>query len=218
MPLADITGVQASVEMLMRAAIFGVVFGMAVCCGAARAADELVDNPVYKSWASCKEGTRVMYKIESIASGATGNGTKHVVEKVVKLEAVEAERVVISMTMRIVGQKDPVTQPMNIAVPAKVEKGKAHFFPGVGDFKITNLREGKDRMEVEGKATEVKMQECDIETSSNGTSVKTHVKLWTAANVPGGVVKSVMFNALGKNEVVNTTILTTLVESDEPAK
>jgi hypothetical protein len=206
----------------MRMRVCGAIFATTVMMGAeiSRAAgtDELVDNPVYQAWAGAKEGTRVMFKIVSQANGGMSKGTKHEVEKVYKLEAVEPERVVLSFTMRVLGQNDPVTQPMNIAVPAKIEKSRANFFPGNGEAKMTGFRESKDRMEVEKKVVEVKLQECDMETSNNGTTARTKVKVWIAEGVPGGVVRSVTSTAIGKADPVTTTITTTLVESEEPGK
>src|SRR5438552_505844 len=107
--------------MVMRKRIIGAIAAVLLSTGIARAADE-VENPVYKSWAMAKEGTRVTFKITSQANGGMSKGAKHEVEKVFTLEAVEPERVVLSMTMKIVGQADAATQPMNIAVPAKTEK------------------------------------------------------------------------------------------------
>ena len=138
---------------------------------------EMVDNPIYKSWASQKPGTKVSAK-----SDMGMGGMNMVVDITQTLSEVTPDKVTISVTstLNMGGQTQTQTNKQDIA--AKVPKGN-EFLPQ--DIKGTVKETGKDSIDIAGKK-----YDCVIHEFS-GTSEQGQVsgKLWNCPQVPGNVVK-----------------------------
>src|SRR3954468_21700879 len=98
----------------------------AVCLGlcvvglfasAARAAEEMIDNPSYVSWAKQKPGTAVTLESNSAVAGQQIK--TEVVSKLVKLEK---ENAVVEVATKINLPGVPAPMPQTVNIPAKVTK------------------------------------------------------------------------------------------------
>jgi hypothetical protein len=99
-----------------------------------------------------------------------------------KLVDMKPEEATVETTTKMVMMGNESTMPANtMKVPAKVDSGKAG--PAAPDMK--NVKEGTEKVDVGGKSYNCKTKEYD--TEANGS--KTHMKVWTSDEVPGGTVK-----------------------------
>jgi hypothetical protein len=187
--------------------VFGIMvaasLGLSLVAGqVARAAEEQVENPAYKSWKAQKPGTTVTLESSSAVAGQSFKS-----EIVQKLVEVTPEAATVEMTTKINIAGAPPQQPQKVKIPAKVDKSKGtpgQLPPGVkGEMKD----KGTEKVTVAGKAYSCKVYEFTGE--SNG--IKTTGKTWTSEEMPGGMVKLESTSNVGGNDA-KTTMEVTKIE------
>jgi hypothetical protein len=147
-----------------------LAIGAAVCC-----AEEMVDNPGYKLWASFKVGAMVKTEMTTVAGEA-----KTQVEQTQTLKEVTPEKAVVEVKMAMIMSGNKTEMPGNtIEFPAKIEKAKPAAKPDA------EVKEGAEEIEVAGKKmqckwTETKMKQGEMTITS---------KVWTAPQIPGSVAR-----------------------------
>lgn len=172
-------------------------------CAPALAAEEMVDNPAYKAWASYKPGTSVTTEstiefgaIEGAPEGmpAGFKMPKQTHTSTVTLKEVTAEKAVIETTMN--SARAPLgaaIKPMKTDIPAKIEKSKVDFaMVQKENVTVTNVKDGKDKVEIKSKKHDTTTKDMDVEMKEKEGTGKGHIKLWTVDAIPGGVAKMVM--------------------------
>jgi hypothetical protein len=179
-----------------------VSFGLSlVGARVTRAAEEQVENPGYKSWASQKPGTTVTLETSSAVAGRTFKA-----EIVQRLVEVTPEEATIEVTRTINVPGAPAPRPQTVKIAAKVDKSKAtpgRLPPNVkGEMKEA----GTEKVTVAGKTYECKVYEFSGE--SNG--VKSSGKSWFSAEMPGGLVKLESTANIGGNDSKTTMEVTNI--------
>ncbi len=172
---------------------------------------ELVDNPVYQYWAKYKAGTFTTFKMEmeipGVPAGMAGKGTTITN----KLAEISPEKAVVEITLAIDAPGVPARAHKQ-EIPAKIEKDKldaAEFQaqnPQAKDVKITDVKVGKDKIDVKGETLEVITREATMETTQQGQTIVAKIKTWTTDKIPGGMVKMVA-NTEKPMPMKNTTTL-----------
>jgi hypothetical protein len=178
--------------------------GLSLVAGqVARAAEEQVENPAYKSWKAQKPGTTVTLESSSAVAGQTFK-----VEISQKLVEVTPEEATVEVATKINVPGAPPQPARTVKIPAKVDKSKAtpgQLPPGVkGEMKD----KGTEKVTVAGKEYSCKVYEFTGE--SNG--VKTSGKSWTSEEIPGGMVKLESTSNVGGNDA-KTTMAVTKIET-----
>lgn len=143
----------------------------------AAAGAEMVDNPVYQSWAKHQPGTSVTQKVDMNMTSMTMSQ-----DATQKLISVTPEKVVVetSISMDVGGQKKETSAKQDI--PAKVEKGREYLPPNV---KGTYKELGNDKIEVGGKSYDCVAAEFTGETPQG----KVQGKTWRTPEIPGMMAK-----------------------------
>ena len=130
-------------------------------------AQDQVDNPEFKGWASCKPGSSVTHKMSG-GTGPQGGEQKTVLKSVNDTEVVlEVETI---MNGRSLGKT------MERKVPAKVAADKAP----------KDVKKGEDEIEVAGKKMKCTTMEFET-TTANGKTF--HMKVWANDEIPGRSAK-----------------------------
>jgi hypothetical protein len=185
---------------MMLAASLGLSF---VAAPVARAADEKVENPGYKSWAAHKAGTTVTLESSSAVAGQTFK--TEIVQKLIELTP---ENATVEVTTKINIAGAPPQQPQKVKIPSKVDKSQAtpgQLPPGVkGEMKD----KGTEKVTVAGKEYSCKVYEFTGE--SNG--IKTSGKSWTSEQIPGGMVKLESTSNVAGSDA-KTTMAVTKIET-----
>jgi hypothetical protein len=160
---------EADMKMLLVVSVV-LAMGAAVCY-----AEDMVDNPAYKLWASFKVGAMVKTEMNTVAGDM-----KTQMEQTQTLKDVTPEKAVVEvkMAMTVAGNKTEMPASA-MEIPAKIEKGKIATKPDV------EVKEGSEEIEVAGKKmqckwTETKMKQGDMTITS---------KVWTAPEIPGSMAK-----------------------------
>lgn len=204
------------------------------CLSAAALADETttaaapkVDNPRYTAWAKFKPGTLVKTRTENEMPGMQGlrlaNGAELKVEQTLTLKLIEVtpEKVVLESmaTKQNVANDVKTMKPETLTIPAKIDKEKADLISaGLPEAKVElkNVVIGTDTIEVAGMKFEAATREMDVELAAPpetrpgmmSSPRQSHVKVWTSAEMPGGVIKTVTT----RDRPMRTSITTTVVE------
>lgn len=161
-------------------AILGLFAGSAI-------AAEMVDNPVYQSWAKFKPGTTVVYNHEIAAGTMTMN-----MEMTQKLIEVTPEKATVEMTMTTSAMPNMNHPGRKSEIPAKIDKDQldtAGKLPQ--DVKGEAKPLGKENVDVSGKAYECQVTQITGEQRGQ----KLEGKSWTTPDVPGNMVKVEMKSA-----------------------
>jgi hypothetical protein len=192
----------------MRHALSVVCAALCVAALAPLARAEQVDNPAYQSWAKCKPGSTVTYKMTSeMKSPQLPSPMKSEMTITQTLKAVTPEAATIEITTKMTMNGQETTVPGNTnTVPAKIEKGKEGL-PAEVQGEVSDMKTGKDTVEVNGKKYEATTQEYTVKMTQP-IQMTSHVKAWNSAEVPGGMLKSET-KATGP---MDTTSTMTLVE------
>lgn len=162
-------------------------------------AEELVDNPTYQAWAQYKAGATVTLegKTEVVAEPDTPPVTFMSMNITNTLKDVTPDHVVVEVKMSttMMGQNTPA-RARDTKIPAKIAKSKLELSAFSGgrkdDPKVSDVKEGTDTIEVNGKKLECKTKEMNVEMKQNNDTIKGTAKIWSNAEVPGGLVKNVM--------------------------
>jgi len=154
--------------------------------------DEMVDNPPFAHWAQFKPGTIVMQKeVVSLPDGRK-------IEQLITYKLVKKNKddVVVESTVkdRMAAES---TRTLNTH-PARVRMKDVSTEPGP-DVSVT---EGKEEMTVKGKKLAVEWVEA---VTKSGDDVWTE-KMWTAREVPGGIVKQTLVHKRG-DKLVSESVL-----------
>jgi hypothetical protein len=209
---------------------FSLVIAAAMLVGLSSAAlaEEMVDNPAYKSWASYKPGTSVtrtiateITKVEGVDNIPPGMVGRKMPEQTMsqKLLEVTADKVVVETTMSGMAGRT-VTAPRKVEIAAKIEKSKVDSALASEDAKATvkNVKDGTDTLEIKGQKLDVKTKEMDVDTDSNGQKITAHVKVWLSETVPGAAAKMVMEAKTERGPMTMTMGITTMVVDYSIAK
>jgi hypothetical protein len=148
--------------------------------------DDMVDNPAYKSWASCKVGATV--KMESVSVMAMGDKTTTVKSTATyTLKDLTAEKAVVEMATEMDMSGTKMAGPSNnIEILAKV-KSSATQPASMPGMKMTKKGEGDEEITVGGK----KYKAHWIEYQMSGDQAEGTSKTWTCPDVPGTMLKMV---------------------------
>ena len=196
-----------------------VVAALFVLMGAG-AAPEMVDNPVYTSWARQKVGTRVVRRevLEQKTASATQPSTA--VRQVTQvLQSVSPAVVTLQESSRITWTNGKVMESAGpVTEPAKVKKGTEGLSKFVAEPKLTNLQTAPDTLEVQGKRYAIQHREMDFQMSEFSDAVSGHLILWTSADFPGWVLKSEMRATMQNNGQKAVESLTTSIAEEIPEK
>jgi len=165
-----------------------LIVGLACSVGAQSARpgpDEMVDNPPFANWAQFKPGTTVMQK--EVVSMSDGRKLEQLITY--KLVQKSKDRVVIESTIneKTAGSTESI-RALN-TYPARVKMRDVSTETGP-DVSVT---EGKEEMTVKGRKLAVEWVEA---VTRNGDDVWTE-KMWTAREIPGGIVKQTVVHKRG---------------------
>lgn len=148
------------------------------------AADDLVDNPAYKQWATCKAGSYVKLAMTTEMAEANMKATI-----TMTLKEITAEQAVIEVATEMSMQGKTMSMPAQTqTIKAKVPKDQAGPTAAPEGATVTKKGEGDEEITVGGKKYKCHWQELDLK----GKAAAGTMKVWTAGEIPGGVVKSVM--------------------------
>lgn len=167
--------------MLVRALC---IFALCLVPVAVRAADD--ENP-YKN---AKVGDFAAYKMTTKVAGLNIEGTvlQTVTEKTDKEATVK-----VTGTVNFMGNKKDIpeqTQKIDLTKPFDPTKGGN--IPGAADAKVEKLKEGKEKVKVGDKEYDTAWTTYKVKTKAMGQDIDADMKVWTAKNVPSGVVKMSM--------------------------
>jgi hypothetical protein len=153
---------------------------MCLMAGVSRAADELVDNPAYKSWSKHKVGSTVELQSSTDAGGQTFKTA--MTQKLVELTP---EKAVVEMSIKIdiPGATAPPAQKQSFAAKVKKEDATVGKLPQGMKGEVKD--KGSEKVSVAGKSYNCKVYEFTGE--QNG--VKSTGKTWTSEEIPGTLVK-----------------------------
>jgi hypothetical protein len=172
---------------------------------AARAADELVDNPPFVHWSAFKVGTTVTqretvkFAQESFEGDYYPEGT-HEKDLTYTLIEVTPKKVVVRLIVSEYGRGSIIEQaPLKITYVPKVKKEHV----STSKEGIETFKEGEEDVKVLGKTFHCEW----VETIDEEDGVTTYRKQWTAKDIPGGTVKEVRSTKKGK-EVLNEAFFT----------
>jgi hypothetical protein len=150
---------------------------------------DMVNNPPYAHWSQFPVGTSVTTK--EIVTLADGNTVETLVTS--KLVAKSKDRLTVETVVTAADaskQAGAAEQTKTVTdYPAKVKFEHTHS-PDSAGYSVT---EGKEIVDVKGKQVEAEWVEA---TTTNGDET-TVEKIWTAQDVPGGIVKQTMVKKKG---------------------
>jgi hypothetical protein len=141
------------------------------------------DNPEYTGWSKFKPGTTVTMKSQSETKmQGMPDPMKSEMTMTTKLVDMKPDAATVETTTKMVMMGNESTMPaQSRTIKAKTDATGTPTAPP--DMK--NVKEGTEKVEVGGKSYDCKTKEYD--TEANGS--KTHMKVWTSDEVPGGTVK-----------------------------
>lgn len=159
---------------------------------------DMVNNPPFVHWSQFAVGTSVTTKeVVTLADGSVEEviATAKLVEKA--KDHVTVETVV---TGGEADKKDAALEQTKTVTdfPAKVKFERTHTPPSVG-YSVT---EGKEAVEVNGKTVDAEWVEA---TATNGDETVVE-KVWTAQDVPGGIVKQTITKKKGGKLTSQSTL------------
>lgn len=172
-------------------ALIAVAMSMPVCAMAADKGqappkpDDMVNNPPYANWSAFPVGTSVTTReVVTLKDGSTVTQTltSKLVEKT-------KTNVLVETTVADAGGGISDTSKSVTAFPAKVKLSDVQT-PSSG---VTSVTEGKDEITFKGKKIDAEWVEA---TTTNGDEVSVQ-KIWTARDVPGGIVKQTLTHKQG---------------------
>jgi hypothetical protein len=145
-------------------------------------AEDLVDNPLYASWAKLKPGSSITM---SMNTNAMGQEVKS--ELTQKLAEVTPDQLIIETInkMQVMGQ-ERVMGPTKVTIKAKVPKDQADRTRLPQGMKGQTKELADEMVEAAGKSYNCKVMEFTGEVQ--GTTAKG--KIWRSDEVPGGMVKT----------------------------
>jgi hypothetical protein len=146
--------------------------------------NDMVNNPPFASWSSFKPGAKVTQKETVTLAG----GGKVEVQTTLELVEKTKDHVVVEATYK---QSTPSGVEQTVertTFPAKVKRSDID----TPDEQVA-VTEGKEQVEFKGKKIDTEWVEA---TSKTGDQTWTE-KIWTAREVPGGIVKQTLMRKQG---------------------
>jgi hypothetical protein len=169
---------------------------------------DMVNNPPFVHWSQFAVGTSITTK--DVVT--LGDGSVEEVVATAKLVAKAPDHVSVETVVvggADVGKTEAIEQTKTITdFPAKVKFERTHTPPSVG-YSVT---EGKEIVEVKGKKVEAEWVEA---TSTRGDEVVVE-KVWTAQDVPGGIVKRAITRKKG-DKIASQSALEVVTVAATPA-
>jgi hypothetical protein len=152
--------------------------------GQAAAAEEMVENPQYQSWARHKPGTNVVMQMTTVAQGQNMN-----MEITQTLKDVKPDQLTVEVVnkMDMMGQKHEMPA-QTVTVMAKVPKSEADVNKLPAGVKGTAKEAANETVTVAGKTYDCKV----TEFSGEAQGTKSKGKVWRHDDVPGMVLKTEM--------------------------
>lgn len=169
----------------------------------ARAADEMVDNPIYKSWAKLKPGSSVTMGMNTKMPAMEIKS-----EIVTKLVSVDKDKAVVEMSTKVDIPGVPTPAPLKQDIPAKIKKADATPGKPGEDFKGSVKEKGDETIEVSGKKYKCKVYEYEGTVQGNKTSGKT----WSSDEIPNLTAK-VESNISASGQEMKSTIAVTKIDA-----
>lgn len=159
------------------------VFALVLAPLAVRAADE--ENP-YKN---AKVGDFAEYKLTTKVAGQEIPGTMRqvVTEKTDKEVTV---KVVTAIQFGEKKQENEQTQKIDLTKPFDPTKGGG--LPGGGKVEIEKLKDGKEKLKVDGKEYSAAWTSYKAKMKIFGQEIESEMKVWTAKEMPLGMLKMTM--------------------------
>lgn len=167
--------------MLVRALC---VFALCLAPVAVRAADD--ENPYKKA----KVGDYAAYKMTTKVAGLNIDGT--VLQTVTEKTEREATIKVTGSVNFMGNKKDIPEQTQKIDLTKPFDPTKGGNIPGGGDAKVEKQKEGKEKVKVGDKEYDTVWTTYKVKTKAMGQEIDADMKVWTAKNVPSGMVKMTM--------------------------
>jgi hypothetical protein len=160
--------------------------------------DEMVNNPPYAHWSAFKPGTTVTQReVVKLSNGTTLEQTI-----ATKLISRDKHKVVIETSMTEgegAGKSGPAESTKTLTTfPAKVKMSEVDT-PAEASVAVT---EGAEDVDVKGKTVNAEWVEA---VTHNGDETTTE-KVWTARDVPGGIIKRTVTRKKG-DTVVSDSVL-----------
>ena len=159
--------------------------------------DELVNNPAYAHWARFKRGTTVVQK--QTVTLSDGRKIEH--DITVRLAEKSKDKVVIETTQTPTMDGMVSSTRTFTTFPAKVRMERVHTPRATLD----SFAEGEEEIAVRGKKFTAHWVEA---VTKAGDEVTTR-KVWSAWEVPGGVVKETIVRKKG-DQVLSDSVLETV--------
>src|SRR5262245_38273416 len=158
--------------------------------------DETVNNPPHAYWSHFHPGTSVTQK-ETVT---LADGTKIETTALLKLVEADKQRVVVETRVPADGQDSDVTTITDVyAATVKMSDVDS-------PASAAKVTEGKEQLEVKGQKMEAEWVESTIQEDGD-TWIE---KVWTAHEVPGGIVKETLVHKHG--DAVESKSVTELVD------
>jgi len=154
---------------------FAITFAL---MGTARADDQMMDNPVYTSWAKFKAGTSVKYATDIKAMGNTTS-----TETTQTLKEITPDKATIEMktSMVVAGSKMDMP-PTNQEIPAKIK------MPDPAATQATDVPKTETSTEdVQAAGKTYSCKKTIVTSDQNGMTTKAIT--WTCDDIPGTTVK-----------------------------
>jgi hypothetical protein len=174
---------------------FVAVLALAVASIAARAADE--ENP-YKN---TKVGDYAVYTLTTKSAGITADGTA---TQTITAKSDKEATVKITIVVKVGDKEVKVPdQEVKIDLTKPYDPTQTANLPAGTEAKAEKDKEGKEKIKVAGKEYDATWTTYKTNVKAMGLEIKGETKVWTAKDVPLGVLKTVMTSDFGgqKSEV-----------------
>jgi len=155
--------------------------------------DEMVNNPPFAHWSSFSVGTVVTQK-ETVT---LPDGAKLEMVKTYKLLEKAKDKVVVEGKFTQTGAAGSNATTSVDTYPAQVKRQEVDT-----PASMASVTEGKETIDVKGKPVEAEWVEAIVK-SGDETATE---KVWTAQNIPGGIVKQTLVKRKG-DTVVSQSVL-----------
>ena len=105
------------------------------------------------------------------------------------------------------GDAEVKGQEMKLDVSKPFDPSKGLNVPGAGDLKLEKLKDGKEKVTVDGKEYDAKWTTYKV-SAAGKTNVKGDLKVWVTKDLPIGLLKLELNAKSGKNDLEVKTELT----------
>jgi hypothetical protein len=156
--------------------------------------DDIVNNPPFAHWSAFAVGTSVTQQ-ETVN---LSDGTKLQESITSKLVEKTKDKVVVETSTKDKSSGAAEETKTVTTFPAKVKMSQVN----TPDSAMTSVTEGKETVDVKGKKVDAEWVEAVIKSGDEVTTEK----VWTARDIPGGIVKRTLTRKQG-DKVVSDSVL-----------